>query len=99
MTKKIGGQLAPPHPVPPKSSDHNFEIAILFNIVESSKNYAFGDNMIPTAPEGGSLNYITCPLFTHSICCWEVWINFQSEGGVVIFLMGVFFIGEEVSGG
>jgi hypothetical protein len=50
VTKKIEGQLAP-HFFS-KSSDQNFEIAILFSIVERTNNYAFGDTMIPHNPRG-----------------------------------------------
>ena len=37
----------------PKSSDQNFEITILFNIVEKSNNYVFEDELILYSPRKG----------------------------------------------
>ena len=37
----------------PKSTDQNFEIAILFNIVENHNNYVLGMTYSPTVPRGG----------------------------------------------
>ena len=34
----------------PKSTDQNFEIAILFRIVENHNNYVFGDDFPPHSP-------------------------------------------------
>ena len=79
--KKIGGQVGPlPYPFSSKSSDQNFKIEILFIIVERPDNYVFGCNMTPPPPTGpgeGSLNYKSCPLFTHCICYWEACIHFR----------------------
>ena len=36
----------------PKSTDQNFEIAILFSIVENHNNYVFGDDLLPHSPWG-----------------------------------------------
>ena len=36
----------------PKSTDQNFEIAILFRIVENPNNYVFGDDLLPPSPWG-----------------------------------------------
>ena len=36
-------------PISPNTSNKNFEIAILFNVVEKSGNYIFGDDTPPTA--------------------------------------------------
>ena len=36
--------------------------------------------MTPTAPGGRSLSYKMCLFFTHSICYWEVCIQFRSGG-------------------
>ena len=38
--------------ISPKSPDQNSEIAILFNIVEKSYNYFFGDDLRPHSPRG-----------------------------------------------
>ena len=37
---------------PPKSSDQNSEMAILFNIVKKPHNYVFEDNLLPQSPRG-----------------------------------------------
>ena len=98
MTKKIRGQLGPLlAPFFLKSSDQNFEIAILFIIVEKPNNYAFAYKITPppTAPGGKSLSYRICPLFTHSICYWEVWLHF-GWGWRRIFCWG-FSMEREVS--
>ena len=36
----------------PKSMDQNFEIAILFSVVEEPYNYVFGDDLLPHSPRG-----------------------------------------------
>ena len=47
MTKKIGGHLGSlPRSFSPKSTDQNFEIAILFSIVETHNNYVFGGALL-----------------------------------------------------
>ena len=57
----------------------SFEIVILFSIVEKSNKYTSGDFVIPppTAPGKMSLSYKICPLFTCSICYWEICIHIQ----------------------
>ena len=36
----------------PKSTDQNFEIAILSSIVENHNNYVFEDGLLPQSPRG-----------------------------------------------
>ena len=36
----------------PNSTDQNFEIANLFNVVEKPYNYVFGDDLLPHSPRG-----------------------------------------------
>ena len=36
----------------PKSTDQNFEIAILFCIIENDNKYVFGDELLPHSPWG-----------------------------------------------
>ena len=48
----------------PKQPNLNFEIAILFSIVEKPRNYVFGEDLIPQVPGGGAANYELLPLFT-----------------------------------
>ena len=36
----------------PKSTDQNFEIAILFRIVKNHNNYVFGNDLLPHSPWG-----------------------------------------------
>ena len=81
MTKKIGGHLGP---LPyahffPKSTDPNFEIAILFRIVENHINYVFGMTHSPTVPGGGAASYKLCPVFTYTNGDWEVYGRFQGD--------------------
>ena len=48
----------PPTPtISPKTSNKNFEIAILFNVVEKSENYVFGDDTAPTALSARVVSY------------------------------------------
>ena len=62
-----------------KSSDQNFEIGVLFKIVESPNSHASGDTMTPTPPGERSLSYKISPLLTHSICYWEYTYIFRVE--------------------
>ena len=49
--EKLEGNYAPSHATFfPKSSDQNFEIAIMFRIVEKPNNYFFGYNMTSSRP-------------------------------------------------
>ena len=74
----IGGQLSPlPRSFFPKSSDQNFEIAILFKTVEKFNNYVFEDDLIPHSPGGTTASYKLSLLFTYSISYWEVYRHFQ----------------------
>ena len=93
MTKKIGKQLGLllAH-FSPKLSDKNFEIAILFILVEKPNNYAFGYNMTLTAQGERSSSYKIGPLFTNNICNWKVCIHFRVGGGQISFWE--FFQGE-----
>ena len=89
----------PPRPFSPKSSNSNFDITILFIIIEKPNNYAFGYNMNPplTYREESFLCYKIFPLFTHSICYWEVWIRFRMGGGGIFcweFFHGKIFHGQ-----
>ena len=82
-----------PHLCFSKSSSQNFEIAILFSIVEMPNNYAFGDIITPPPPTASGerpLSYKIYPLFTYSICYWEVYINFLDGGGVEFSTGGIF---------
>jgi hypothetical protein len=47
----IGGQLTPLSQltIPPNTSNRNFEIAILFDVVERFENYIFEGDIPPTA--------------------------------------------------
>ena len=90
-----------PHHAPfsPKLSNRNCEIAILFEIVKRQSNYVYGDKMISHSPWGpGSVNLQICPLFTYSICYWEVnkrfWGDFLLKG----FSKGRNFCEEETFG-
>ena len=72
---------SPPTPLLSESSDQYFETAILFSIVERPNNYTFGDIMtLPQPLRKSCLSYKICPLFTHSICYWEVCTYFLEEG-------------------
>ena len=55
MTKNVGGKIAPPLPkglLPPRLLNQNFEIVILFNIVQRYNIYGFGDDMTLHDPWG-----------------------------------------------
>ena len=60
--QKIGGHIGP---LPcsvfflPKSLYQNFEIAILFNIVEKHNNYVFEADLLPHSPQGKGCNLQT----------------------------------------
>ena len=100
--QKIGGQLGPLPLLFQKSSDQNFETAILFVIVGRPNNYAFGYNTTPTVPGERSLSYKTCPLFAHSACYSEIYIQFRVGGTnflVAGFSKGEFSMGREFPGG
>ena len=93
----MGGHLAPlPSPFSPKSPDRNSEIAILFDIVERSDNYALGYNMAPTAPGGKAVSYEIYPSFTFCICYREVQTFFVVVGGQG--WLWEFFLGKEIFG-
>ena len=60
--QKIGGQIDPLSRLYfSKLFDQNFEIAILFSIVERPNNYAFRDNITPHSPWERSLYCKICP--------------------------------------
>jgi len=52
MTKTIGGiARSPSHAHSfPKSSDQNFETAVVISIVEKSSNHVFGDDIVLQIP-------------------------------------------------
>ena len=64
MTIKIGGQLAPPPSTlfPQKLTDQNFEIFILFSIVERSNKNIFKGKMTPLSPRGEACNLGNLPI-------------------------------------
>ena len=43
----------------PKLTDQNFEIAVLFHIVEKLNNYVFGDNLLPYSSQERGLKLQT----------------------------------------
>ena len=54
-------------------------------MVEKSKNYVFGANIISSPPDRGErgVSYKIRPLFTCGICYWEVYRQFlEGEGGI-----------------
>ena len=63
-------------PLPPRSfsqnvSDQNFEIAILFKIVQRSNGYASG---VETSPRGSgprAISYASCPLLPYKDFYWK----------------------------
>ena len=79
--QKIVGYLGAPSHIGffPKSTDQNFEIAILFYIVENHNNYVFGDDLLPHSPWEGLqvTNFDQC--FTYSNGYWEVYRRFQGD--------------------
>ena len=69
MTKKIGGYLGPlPRNFFPKSTNQNFNIAMLFNLIENLITISFGDDLIPHSPS---------PLLKYSNGYYEVYRRFQ----------------------
>jgi hypothetical protein len=49
----IGGQLPPPTPtIPPNTSNKNFEIAILFSVVDFQIENIFLRRTLPHSPQG-----------------------------------------------
>ena len=50
--QKIGGHQGPLPRFFPKSLNQNFEISILFSIVEKVNNYVFRIYLIPHSPRG-----------------------------------------------
>ena len=92
MTKKTGGQLGPSPPFYfSKLSDQNFEIAVLFSAVERPNNNAFGDKMTSHSP-WGMASYNISPLFTYSICYWEIRLHLSGGGE---FSDGEIFYGKK----
>ena len=94
--QNIGGHLGP---LPrsfflPKSTDPNFEIAILFRIVENHINYVFGMTHSPTVPGGGAASYKLCPVFTYSIYS----ITYRLLGSIQTFSGGFFLVWGGVEG-
>ena len=84
----LEGNLAPSHaPFFPISSDQNFEIAILFSIVEKPKKYIFEGNKFPLEPLWKGLKVLKFP---NCIRIVFVIVNyaciFLGGGGHVIFL-------------
>ena len=69
MTKKIGGHLGPPPTLifSPKSTDQNFEIAILFHIVENHNNYVFGDDLLHPQSLGEGLQVTNFDQCLHTV--------------------------------
>ena len=63
----------------PKSTDQNFEIAILFSKVENHNNYVFGDDLLPHNPWGKGCKLQLWPVFTYSNGYWEVYRRFQGD--------------------
>ena len=106
MTKKIGGHLGPPHArFFPKSTDQNFEIAILFRIVENHNNYVFGDDLPPQSL-GEGLQVTNFDQCLHTVMvtgkCTDVirgiFLVWVWGGGYMggSFLGGVFHGGREI---
>ena len=90
----------------PKSTDQNFEIAILFRIVENHNNYVFGDDLPPTVP-GGGLQVTNFDQCLHTVMvtgkCTDVirgiflvWVWGSGEGAIWEDLsLEEYFMGEE----
>ena len=63
MTNKWEGNYAPSHAhFFPKSPDQNFEIGILFRIVEKFIKYLFDDDLIPHSPRRKGCKLRTLPI-------------------------------------
>ena len=93
--QKIGGHQGPLTLIfSPKSSDQNFEIAILFSIVENHNNYVFEMTYSPKVPGGWAVSYKLRPVFTYSNGYLEVYRRFS--GG--LFWFGGFRGGGYVEG-
>ena len=56
--------------------DQNFEIAILFSIVENYNNYVFGDDLLPHSPRVGAASYKPWPVLA-------MWDDLSLEGYVM----------------
>ena len=65
----------------PKSTDQNFEIAILFCTVENHNSYVFGDDLLPHSPWGRDCKSqnVIWPMFIYSNGYWEVYQRFQGD--------------------
>ena len=79
--------------------DQNFEIAILFRIVENHNNYVLGDDLPPPppVPGGGAASYKLWPMFTYSNGYWEVYWRFQGAFLVLVWGSGEGAIWEDLS--
>ena len=71
----------------PKSTDQNFEIAILFSVVEKHNNYVFGANLLPHSPQGRGCKLQTLTKRLHIVMiiwkCTDLFgMIFWLEGGV-----------------
>ena len=96
--QKIGGHLGPlPRSFFTKSTDQNFEIAILFIIVENRNYYVFGMTYSPTVPREVASSYKLWPVFTYSNGYWEECRCFS--GGLFWFerMRGRGYVGEDLS--
>jgi hypothetical protein len=56
----IGGQLASPTPIIPQNSNQNFEIAILFSVVDFQIENTFLRRTLPHNPQGKGFKL--CPV-------------------------------------
>ena len=87
----MDGHLGPlPRSFFPESTDQNFEIAILFSIVEKHNNYVFGADLLPHQSQGGAASYKLWPAFTYSNGYLEVYRPFQGD---------IFWVGGGLRGG
>ena len=68
----------------PKSPDQNFEIAILFSMVENMIKMSFRMTWSPKVPRGRAESYELYSMLTYSIGYWEVYRLFQRR----FFLVG-----------
>ena len=92
MPKKLEGTKAPSHArFPPKSSDQNSEIAILFTRVEKPNNYVFGDILLPNSPRGKG-----CKLQTYFDLCLHIVMVIGKCRDV---FRGIFWFGGRFEGG
>ena len=89
--EKLEGTWTPPtHIFSPKLPDQNFEIAILFNLVENSINMYLGTTWSPTVPGGGDTSYKLWPFFTYSKGYYEVYRRFHGD----FFALGWKWVGR-----